>query len=433
MDMKCKGKQDAESSTKAQQLSQMCEYEMSSTTSSGKNVWRTWEILLQIAVGLTVHSVTRSKFLIQFLHSLGSSIEYNKLLRIETQTASEVIRCMEANGADNIDVQEDTPYGKGTLHGTVMVVYQEKGETDAREPHILSKLPSRRSLDTIPKSFTELSHCSVPLSQKLCVPKIYCKVNVKSKEKELLDSNLLEDVVWMILKVTAIQSSDKITTLNYDFHDLNVNDTNPAASDTISTSPALIPILSAYHSLVSKPMCLKRVCVLPLIDSSPSSTSTQITSMEKLEAVTNAITGTKRSFKKKSFRPGELHIIMAILHAIGTFIDGTGLECALADLYSDTVISQMVAGKCVRRGVEAHTTLTLALFRCYSHVFQIQHKDMKEECGRETESLIAALQADGIQEINSVHRQAVESLKNSDKLYKMEEFNSVQGDGKPNF
>ncbi|KAJ8896763.1 hypothetical protein PR048_002108 [Dryococelus australis] len=70
--------------------------------------------------------------------------------------------------ADNINFQEDTPYGKGTLYGTVMVVYQEEGETDAREPLILSEPPSRRSLDPIPKSSTEHSHCSVSLSQKLC-------------------------------------------------------------------------------------------------------------------------------------------------------------------------------------------------------------------------------------------------------------------------
>ncbi|KAJ8888891.1 hypothetical protein PR048_008385 [Dryococelus australis] len=322
MGMKCKGKQDAESSTNAQRLSQMFVYEMSSTTSRKKcSMLR--EMPFQVAVGLTVNSVTRSKLLIQFLHSLGSSIEYNKLLRLETQISSEEIRHMEANGgiyipsdlikgifvycaADNKDFQEDTTYGKGTLQNTVMVVYQEEGETDAREPLILSEPPSRRSLETIPKSLTELSRCCVSLSQKLCAPKIYCKFNVKSKEKELLESKLLEDIVWMILRVTAIQSSDEITTLNYDFHDLNENDTNPAASVTISSN-------------------------------------------------------------------------------------GTGLECALTDLYSDTVTSQILAGKHVRRGVEEHTTLTLALFRCYIHVFQIQHEDMKEEYGREIQNLIAAM------------------------------------------
>lgn len=48
--------------------------------------------------------------------------------------------------ADNIDFLEDPPYGKGTLHGTVMVDYQEKEDSDAANSTKISRSSSHRSL-----------------------------------------------------------------------------------------------------------------------------------------------------------------------------------------------------------------------------------------------------------------------------------------------
>src|ERR1051325_3227638 len=95
-------------------------------------------------------------------------------------------------------------------------------------------------------------------------------------------------------------------------------------------------------------------------------------------------------------RPGELHTVMAMLRAIGTFVEGTGLECALSDLYGDAVMSQILAGKHVRRGIEAHTTLLLALYKCYSDLFFTHHEGIKEEIDREIQTLIAALQTGNV-------------------------------------
>jgi len=102
---------------------------------------------LQVAVGLTVHGKTHSKFLVDLVHNLGCSIEYSKVLRTETAMANEVSRQMDSSGglyvpsdlvcgrfmfcaADNIDFLEDTPDGKSTLHATVMTCYQQCAEDD---------------------------------------------------------------------------------------------------------------------------------------------------------------------------------------------------------------------------------------------------------------------------------------------------------------
>ena len=68
-------------------------------------------------------------------------------MRVETQLAEAVIRKMtETNGVyipadmskgktvffaiDNIDFSEDTLDGKNTLHGTVLVAFQQQGDHD---------------------------------------------------------------------------------------------------------------------------------------------------------------------------------------------------------------------------------------------------------------------------------------------------------------
>ena len=69
------------------------------------------------------------------------AVEYNSLLRVESQIEKTVLRRMEKEGGmylppdivkgrhvffaiDNVDFAEDTPDGKRTLHGTAMAIYQ---------------------------------------------------------------------------------------------------------------------------------------------------------------------------------------------------------------------------------------------------------------------------------------------------------------------
>jgi hypothetical protein len=474
VEMKCENKKDNQTSKKAQRLSQMLIYEMISprqaSTGIDKKFQHRRDMPLQVAVGLTVHSETRSKCMIQFLHSLGISIEYGKVLRIETQIASEVIKCMEANGgiyiprdlvegrfifcaADNIDFQEDTPYGKNTLHGTVMAVYQVESESDTHESIVLSKPISRRSLETIPKYLTELSHCSISSSQKVSVPTIQPMVDYRNRNQEVMDCSKLEDFVWMTASVSSITRCSKITTKLDDNIDVE-NENND--QDGNASSGVFVPTWSAYQSCVNKPMNTVRVCVLPLIDSSPTTASTQMTCMERLERVTTAIVGpdskTVVTFdlglykpvchlamakpdlsKNWVLRPGELHTVMAMLRAIGAFVEGTGLDCALTDLYGDAVLSQILAGKHVRRGIEAHTTLLLALYKCYTDVFFTHHKVIKDELDIEIKQLISVLQTVNVTEIKSVHNQTVTAVNKLKILSKMEEFDNAKGEHNPTF
>lgn len=110
------------------------------------------EMPQQLAVGLAVHQLVRSKDLVNLLHGFGASAEYNRVLRVESQIEESVLKRMEnVDGMflppdlvegrhlffaiDNVDFAEDTYDGRSTLHGTSIAIYQ-KCHDDDKEPQV---------------------------------------------------------------------------------------------------------------------------------------------------------------------------------------------------------------------------------------------------------------------------------------------------------
>lgn len=110
------------------------------TASTKEAVRSTNEIPQQLAVGLVVHQAFRSKKLVTLLNGFGLSIEYNRLLKVEAQIESSVVKENERTdggylpadvvkgrlvffAVDNINFQKDTYDGQRTLHGTAMEIY----------------------------------------------------------------------------------------------------------------------------------------------------------------------------------------------------------------------------------------------------------------------------------------------------------------------
>ena len=103
------------------------------------------EMPQQLAVGLAVHQSIRSKGLVNMLHGFGMSVEYNRLLRVESQIEASVLKRMEQNNglflpANIVEGRHvffaiDTYDGRRTLHGTAMAIYQ-KCEKDDENPEL---------------------------------------------------------------------------------------------------------------------------------------------------------------------------------------------------------------------------------------------------------------------------------------------------------
>ena len=107
-----------------------------------KAVYCTREMPQHLAVSLAIHQAVRSKELVNLLHGFGMAVEYNRLLRVESQIEKTVLKRIEGESGmflspdivkgrhayfaiDNIHFSEDTPDGKRTLHGTAMAIYQK--------------------------------------------------------------------------------------------------------------------------------------------------------------------------------------------------------------------------------------------------------------------------------------------------------------------
>ncbi len=62
-------------------------------------------------------------------------------------------------------------------------------------------------------------------------------------------------------------------------------------------------------------------------------------------------------------RIGELHTCFASLHALGKYIEGSGIETVSIEksIYSPAIIRQIFSGKNYKRGVEYHITNAMAI------------------------------------------------------------------------
>ena len=76
----------------------------------------------------------------------------------------------------------------------------------------------------------------------------------------------------------------------------------------------------------------------------------------------------------------ELHIVMAQLKVIGSYIDSSGFDlCWMeAGLYGSATVKQIIDGNHVRRGERVHVITLQALFTLYHEAFSQQHLQLRQ-------------------------------------------------------
>ena len=329
------------------------------------------EMPQQLAIGLAVHQSVRSKELISFLHGFGMSVDYNRILRVEAQIESSVLQRMEQNdgvylppdivmgrhvffAVDNVDFNEDTPDGKRTFHGTAMAIYQR---TDAQnktpELNVDATLQSR-SVKDLPESITSLLECPAPVSEP--TGSVYPKFGLFA-ESELPIKVRKEDFAWLLGRNLSRVQAHQEQEIGTERIDVTLQ--GPENQLLKNTE---IPVWTAYNSLISDPMPVTRVGTPPLIPTPAHEWSTLLTVLMMAQNIKTKVVGTTRKTvisldlglyqpaKKLQMarqdlnhiilRPGELHIVMAQLRAIGAFIEDSGLDMCWVDseLYGPSTV-----------------------------------------------------------------------------------------------
>ncbi|MES9880238.1 MAG: hypothetical protein ABW185_05080 [Sedimenticola sp.] len=440
-------------------------------TNTSKTVHSVRESPQQLAVGLSVRKETRSKRLINMLHGFGISTDYGRLLRIETQIADTIIQQMTRTGGlyiphdivqhrhiffavDNIDFQEDTPDGHGTLHATVMSVYQ-KVEAGDRKPNLeLTGSAKERSLKDVPEITTQRMNCPDP-PQKPPNP-VYNSYSLQKNDDVHLT---LPEIVWIHAR-TQIRDQDEeieiIDNVNQSLLEATTEQsaacTNEQTQPVKDCTPIGIPTWSAYQSEISEKLPVVRVGAFPLLAAPAHEWSTLLTILMHAQGINTQILGDSRRtvisldmglYKPAKqlqmsrndmdhliLRPGELHIVMAQLRTIGSYIEGSGIDLCWteANLYGPATVKQIIEGRHIVRGQTAHTLTLEALFSLYQDEFFRGYPEIKTQIIETVEKLDKAFRDDDTERVKSEHLQMCNIICSQNVMEKMHAFDKAKSE-----
>ena len=177
--------------------------------------YHTREVPLQVAIGLTIHGSTRSQFLVNLVHSIGCSIDYSRVLKLETQIAASVLKRIHDNdgvyippdivpnrfihcAVDNLDFSEDTTDGRRTLHGTVITVYQVMKESDTFVPLSLAS-PNECPEKSFDSALPTILTCVNPSNWKTCCP-LPVVSRTQINHMNIISESIHADAVWFFFK-----------------------------------------------------------------------------------------------------------------------------------------------------------------------------------------------------------------------------------------
>ena len=406
-----------------------------------------------LAIGLAVHQAVRSKELISLLRGFGMSVDYNRVLRVETQIEASVLKRIEQNdgvylppdivvgrhvffAVDNVDFCEDTPDGKRTFHGTATAIYQRTNAQDQVPDIAVDPKIQSCSIKDLPESITELLECQAPPSKPFTP--VYREFHLFSGQ-ELPSRVRTQDYTWLLGRSLSRVPAD------------TTEETIEHADDTSNdSSEGIVPVWSAYNSMLNEPMPVARVGTLLLIAAPAHEWQTLLTVLMQAQNISVKVVGPTRKtvvsldmglyhpakmlqmarqdLRNIILRPGELHIVMADLRTIGAFIDNSGLDmCWLkSELYGPATVKQILEGGHVKRAETAHMVTLQALFTLYQEALFQDNSDVHRSLEKLVNQLNDACSNGSKELVKEAHgklEEAVESLK---IIEKMEEFDARQ-------
>lgn len=418
----------------------------------------TREMPQQLAIGVAIRQATRSKQIVNMLYKFGVGVEYNRLLRLEAQICSTVIERMLVNDGlylppdvirgryiffaiDNVDFAEDTPDGKRTLHATAMAIYQRCQPEDVVPRLEVAGPALNRSLKELPGTVTGLLECPKPAS-KPCNP-VHASFSLHNGMVPSSAAHL-PDIAWLLCRTMSRSTCDhkenEEPKILYD----------PLPQEDRAVVPQIIPTWYAYNSLISDKLPTTRVGSPPLIPAPAHEWQTLLTVLMQAQGINAKVVGpgrktvisldmglykpakqlqmARKDLDQIVLRPGELHIVMAQLRCMGNAIENSGIDFCWteADLYGPATVKQILEGRHVKRGVEAHMITLQALFMLHRKSFLEARPDMLEELTSVVEDLVKAFVSsnDSLVERQQAHSRMVQTIENEEVMKEISQLDS---------
>lgn len=339
---------------------------------------------LSVALPLTLHSLTRSKRLVNLIEDLHIGESYFNILKIEKQIASAVCRRMDETGGlvlppfackgetvyfaiDNIDKLIHDPSGIQQFHGTMVVMNQKflPGEKTMTSPLKLTK-------DTNYNYNVELQNAPKP---NAIGDKFPCFYN--NQFRQHLEQSKTHDWLWTMYYVWHLQQLQCLS-------DAAANDASEPC-EPCDVVPLTWAGFNAVCSSQQRPSQTNTGVVAPILKVPPTNPTALYTALKLTMNINAVIVGEdkrtvvtldldlyERAVKlreaaklhnKLILRIGELHTVFAALKSLGKYIEGSGLEQIWIEkeLYGPATVRHLLGGKHYKRGLEAHIVTYLAL------------------------------------------------------------------------
>ena len=165
---------------------------------------------IDTSIAKSIHDKCRSKKLIMVFNNLGLCISYDEIERIDYSLANRIIKVMQEYGVpvppsklihgamDNFGRIENSKYGKGSSHDTILMLFQNNHEVcEVNEMSIKSPdEPLNRSIDNI-------LHCQKQLSFRMAstIPGHFVP-SVFRIPLGVMNSSVYDDVLWRLSRHT---------------------------------------------------------------------------------------------------------------------------------------------------------------------------------------------------------------------------------------
>ncbi|CAH3164811.1 unnamed protein product, partial [Porites lobata] len=210
-----------------------------------------------------------------------------------------------------------------------------------------------------------------------------------------------------------------------------------------------VPIWSAYNSLVNEALPVTRVGAPPLLAHPAHEWSTLLTVLMRAQNISVRVVGPGRKtvisldlglylpakrlqmarceLKNILLRPGELHVVMAMLRTIGSYIDSSGIDmCWIeSELYGPSTIKQIIDGKHVKRGKRAHMITLQALFSLYLEAFLEGSPDVRRTLEELSTKVGDACKEGTKENIQTAHHSSTNAIQSSEVVKKMSDFDAA--------
>jgi len=304
---------------------------------------------IQIGVGVALHHLVGSRYIIEHLNKLGFCSSYNEVKTFELSAAVSQGTDLVGIGpcswmqfiGDNVDHQIQTLDGTGTFHGMGLIA--------AATPGTRERKAIRRDTTTKPADVSNFGKIPVQYFDK-------STINLSLSYEELKDFKVEDhtsklDLLWKIswpLRSPRPGWSGVMLSVNKGtypgkstFTFLPMIDLDPTNMSCVYSTLLFVSLMARRYFTTpvltfDQPLWWKAMMI---VDSEPDDSD----------------------LKSIVLRLGGFHTEMSFLGCIGHLMGGSGLQETLEGVFASNSVPHMLTGKCIARAVRGHFLVYCAL------------------------------------------------------------------------